>query len=243
MSSLHQLRNFASEAFKLVLEAKNDMENRPELIKRFDNLLSMAVDMLEIKEVQQQQHNAISHSFAEELITRPMSIPSYGLSPYFKEPVAMFVKESQESQDSQKSQTKDINVKDSEPTLIIHETVPNVSVVKLDSEACPYPYEHEPPQFASLLKHPFQISEIEADGTIDGTIDGPTEDDDVNSEEVGIDAETGMDSKDLEEMEIVEHEGKRYFRGLVSNDVHVIIGDEEAGECVGTFRNGKVILQ
>jgi hypothetical protein len=29
----------------------------------------------------------------------------------------------------------------------------------------------------------------------------------------------------------------------VSNDVHVIIGDEEAGECVGTYQNGKVVLQ
>jgi hypothetical protein len=98
--------------------------------------------------------------------------------------------------------TKDISVKEvNEPTLIIHETAPSVCVTKLDSQACPYPYENDPPQFASLLKNPFESSDIVPDGTVD--------DDDVNSEDVGVDAETGEDLKDLEEMEIVEFEGKR----------------------------------
>jgi hypothetical protein len=237
MNSLHQFRDFASEAFKLVVEAKHPCENRSELVKRFDNLLDMAMDMLETKETTH-QHNAISHSFADELITRSMPLPPglFPSSPYGTDPKGS-VHPTTPVFGSSAPITKDINIKETnEPTLIIHETAPSVSVIKLNSEACPFPYENDPPQFASLFHNPFASSEIIPDGTVD---------DDVNSEDVGVDAETGedMDAKDLEEMEIVEFEGKRYFRGIVSNDVHVIIGDEEAGECVGTYQNGKVVLQ
>ena len=206
MSSLQQLRDFACEAFKLVLEANPHSSNRLELSKRFDNLMDMASDMLESKDTQQQ--NAISHSFADELITKP---PFLSLSP----PKQVTVQET------------------NEPTLVIHETLPSVCVTKLDSNDNPFPYYvHEPPQFTALFnKHPFLTSEIVPDETVE---------DDVNSEDVGVDADDG---RDLEEMEIVEHEGKRYFRGISSNDVHTIIGDEEAGECVGTYQNGKVVLQ
>ena len=239
MNSLHQFRDFASEAFKLVVEAKQYCDNRSELVKRFDNLLDMAVDMLETKETTHHP-NAISHSFADELITRSMPLPSglFPSSPFIKAPNGAFGPSAPNGAFGPATAlTKDINVKETnEPTLIIHETVPSVCVTKLDSQACPFPYENDPPQFASLLKNPFESSDIVPDGTVD---------DDVNSEDVGVDAETGedLDIKDLEEMEVVEYEGKRYFRGIVSNDVHVIIGDEEAGECVGTYQNGKVVLQ
>jgi len=259
MNSLHQFRDFASEAFKLVVEAKQYCDNRSELVKRFDNLLDMALDMLETKETTQ-QHNAISHSFADELISRSLPLPpgfnfqgSMSKTPPFGPtdpsapngafgslaPNGAFGLSSPNGAFGPSAPngalTKDISVKEvNEPTLIIHETAPSVCVTKRDSQACPYPYENDPPQFASLLKNPFESSDIVPDGTVD---------DDVNSEDVGVDAETGEDLKDLEEMEIVEFEGKRYFRGIVSNDIHVIIGDEEAGECVGTYQNGKVVLQ
>jgi len=214
MSSLRQLNEFAKDAFALMIEAHPYMTNKQELTRRYTMLLDRMTDMLECTETEK-QHNAISHSLAQSLADELFTRPSPSLS-------------------------KTVTVKDTnEPTLIIHEGVPstsiplNVSVTKLDApdfrihDPLPRPFDMSP--FSSMFDNPY-VSEIEPDGNVD---------DDVNSEDVGID----VDDKDSEEMEVVEHEGKRYFRGLNSNDVHVIIGDEEAGECVGTFQNGKVVLE
>ena len=214
MSSLRQLNDFAKDAFALMIEAHPYMQNKQELTRRFDALMERMTDLLECAETEK-QHNAISHSLAQSMADELFTRPSPSLS-------------------------KTVTVKDTnEPTLIIHEGIPSVgllpsvSVTKLDSidprihDPLPRPFDMSP--FASMFDNPY-TSEIEPDGNVD---------DDVNSEDVGID----VDDKDSEEMEVVEHEGKRYFRGLTSNDVHVIIGDEEAGECVGTYQNGKVVLE
>ena len=218
MSSLRQLSDFAKDAFALTMEAHPYMTNKLELTRRFDALIERMTDMLECAETEK-QHNAISHSLAQSMADELFTRPSPSLS-------------------------KTVTVKDTnEPTLIIHEgtpsvtLLPSVSVTKLDSVTNPgatdlrihdpRPFDISP--FTSMFANPY-ASEIEPDGNVD---------DDVNSEDVGID----VDDKDSEEMEVVEHEGKRYFRGLASNDVHVIIGDEEAGECVGTYQNGKVVLE
>jgi hypothetical protein len=212
MSSLRQLSEFAKDAFALTMEAHPYIQNKQELTRRYTALMDRMTDMLECAETEK-QHNAISHSLAQSMADELFTRPSPSLS-------------------------KTVTVKDTnEPTLIIHEgtptLLPSVSVTKLDApdlrihDPLPRPFDMSP--FASMFNNPY-TSEIEPDGNVD---------DDVNSEDVGID----VDDKDSEEMEIVEHEGKRYFRGLNSNDVHVIIGDEEAGECVGTFQNGKVVLE
>lgn len=214
MSSLRQLNDFAKDAFALTIEAHPYMTNKLELTRRFNSLIERMTDLLECTETEK-QHNAISHSLAQSMADELFTRPSPSLS-------------------------KTVTVKDTnEPTLIIHEgtpsvgILPSVSVTKLDApepriqDPLPRPFDMSP--FASMFNNPY-ASEIEPDGNVD---------DDVNSEDVGID----VDDKDSEEMEVVEHEGKRYFRGLTSNDVHVIIGDEEAGECVGTYQNGKVVLE
>jgi len=69
------------------------------------------------------------------------------------------------------------------------------------------------------------------------------EEEEVEEEEVEEEEEEGEEGEEEESMEVTKIGKKQYFVGETSKLVYVFLNEEEAGECLGKYENGKIVTK
>jgi len=222
--SLFVFRDMANQMFKLAIACRDG--DTKSAIQSYDDGLTTMLRVLEAKDAEHKMNTAMSSEIGNTITNAYLARDIFEPAPA---PLSAKVK--------------------TPPTLIIHNDVsPHVVVTKEETEKVI----HLPASNHVLdgVRVPFLHHSSGSDADDEGVVSFNKEEGDVVEEDVEIveeeeeeveeEAEEEAEEAD-ESMEVVKIGRKKYYLGEISKKVFVFVNDEESGDCLGKYADGKIV--
>ena len=225
--SLFVFRDMANQMFKLAIACRDG--DTKSAIQSYDDGLTTMLRVLEAKDAEHKMNTAMSSEIGNTITNAYLARDIFEPAPV---PSSTLVK--------------------TPPTLIIHNDVsPHVVVTKEDTTEKVI---HLPASNHVLerLRIPCLTHSSGSDADDEGTLvfNKDEEEGDVVEEDVEIveeeeqeevaEAEAEAEEAD-ESMEVIKIGRKKYYLGEISKKVFVFVNDEESGDCLGKYADGKIV--
>ncbi len=229
--SLYAFRDMANQMFKLAIACRDG--DSTTAVKSYDEGLTTMLRVLEAKDMEQKMNtvmssdigNTITNAYLARDIFEP--IPTAG-SAKTKSPPTLIIHNDVSPQivvTKEESAEKVIQVSQVPSNNLVIETSGSDADNEEDIEADEEDEEAEE-----------EADEPEAEEEEEPEAEEEAEEDEPEAEEEEAEAE-----EEDESLEVIKIGKKLYFVGEHSQKVFIYLNDEEAGECLGKYVNGKIV--
>ena len=238
--SLFVFRDMANQMFRLAMTAR-DGDSQKAMVY-YDEGLTTILKVLEAKEVEQKMSTALSSEIGNTITNAYLARDTF-------EPISV----------------PDMNKNPEPPTLVIHHDVsPHVVVTKEDSSvkmiqlspinevmrsmdlsgahairSCMDMTSLRIPSTGSDADDECESVEVEEEEEVEEVEEEVEEvEEEVEEEEL---EEEEVEEEEEESMEVIKIGKKKYYCGETSRQIFVYLNDEESGDCLGKYVDGKIV--